>query len=98
MAAEPDCGPNTVLRDTSVAAWDAALSEALSGWPHGAAFSASVAAAYSVEASVDPQLAFDTLASDYGLTCANVALATAAVTTGRRKAPTYVMYNAWPRR
>jgi len=54
MAAEPDCGPNTNLRNTSVAAWEAALDTALAGWPNARAFSSSVSQAYSLEASVDP--------------------------------------------
>lgn len=98
MAAEPDCGPNTVLRNTNLSAWEAAVTAALAGWPNAAAFTAAVLGTYAAEAAVDPQLAFDSLASDYGLTCGNAALATAAVATGRRRAPTYLMYNAWPRR
>ena len=98
MAAEPDCGPNTNLRNTNLSAWESAVGAALAGWPDAAAFTAAVLGAYTAEAAVDPQLAFDSLASDYGLTCGNAALAAAAVTTGRRRAPTYLMYNAWPRR
>jgi hypothetical protein len=98
MAAEPDCGPNTNLKNTSVAAWTAAVSAALVDWPNNVQFSADVAEAYAVESALDPQLAFDALASDYGLTCANSALAQEVVSTGKRTAPTYLMYNAWPRR
>lgn len=98
MAAEPDCGPNTVLRNSSTVAWEDSLDAALAGWPNAAAFSAAVAGVYAAEAAIDPQLAFDSLASDYGLTCANAALAVEAVASGLRAAPTYLMYNAWPRR
>lgn len=53
--------------------------------------------AYAAEAAVDPQLAFDAIATDYGLTCGNVEVAVAAAKAGVRRAPTYLLYNAWPR-
>lgn len=63
---------------------------------------------YADEAAVDPQLAYDALVADYGLTCGNRAAAAAVVAAARRTsddskhgrsrtAPLYLLYNAWPR-
>ena len=102
MAAEGDGGSGIGVRNASAAAWQAALlaSFPASSWgtAAGPAAAAAVGAAYAAEAAVDPDLAYASINSDYGLTCAARSLAAAVAATGvRRKTPLYVLYNAWPR-
>jgi len=96
MAAEPDRGPNTVVRGFTPPEWDAAVTSAFAGWPSPDTSAQAVLTAYAAEAAVDPQLAFDAIVTDYGLTCSDVEVAVAAARAGVRRAPTYLLYNAWP--
>jgi carboxylesterase type B len=52
--------------------------------------------AYSAEASVDAQLAYDSISTDYGLSCpGRVLAARIAASAPRPTHPVYLMYNAW---
>lgn len=51
---------------------------------------------YSAQAKVNPQLAYDSIVSDYGLSCASIALSqTAKAPSGRYQSPIYVFVNDW---
>ena len=96
MEAECDGGPGVVLRNATAAQYAAAEAAAFRAWPGGgAAEAAAVQAAYAAEAAVDPQLAYDAISADYGLTCAGRALGRALLAgRARRTRPVYLLYNA----
>lgn len=100
MAAEPDQSPGMDVHGQSAAEWNSTLHAAFASWsPVGVAADV-IGSLYSNESAIDAQLAYDALTTDYGLTCANSALAS-EVAAGRgaslRQAPTYLLFNAWKR-
>ena len=98
MEAEGDGGGGIGVRNASWAAWEAALNASFAGWPGGAGAAARVADAYRAEAVVDADLAYGSINSDFGLSCAARELAGLVAATGRPRAhPLYIMYNAWQR-
>lgn len=102
MEAEGDGGAGIGVRNASAAVWAAALAASFPapswGAAGGAAAAAAVGDAYAAEAAADPDLAYASINSDFGLSCAARALAAAVAATGvRRTAPLYVLYNAWQR-
>jgi len=98
MEAEGDGGSGIGVRNATPAAWAAALAASFAPWPGGgAAAAAAVGAAYAAEAAVDADLAYASINSDYGLSCAARALAARVAAAPARAAPLYVLFNAWPR-
>ena len=65
----------------------------------GAAAAAAIDAAYRAEGQLSPDLAYNSINSDYGLTCAARAVAARvqAANASRAGAPLYLLYNAWQR-
>ena len=99
MAAEGDGSPGIVLRNATQDQFAAIIQEAFQAWPNGSSSAKLVLSAYSAEARVDPQLAYDAIVSDFGLTCASstIALNVLFASKSKRTAPLYLLYNAWPR-
>ncbi len=98
MEAEGDGGGSVVARNQTPAQWNATLHAAFARWPSGAGVAAAsaVAEAYRAEALEDPALAYGSISSDYGLTCAAQRLGAAiAATPMHRQKPVYILYNAW---
>ena len=95
MAAEGDGGPGAVVRNFTSTQWEAFLNQSFARFlGGGAAEAARARGAYADAAAVDPQLAYDSIAADYGLTCAGRSLALRV--GGRRSRPLYLLYNAFP--
>jgi carboxylesterase type B len=100
MEAEGDGGSGIGVRNESLAQWATALHASFASWPGSSGSSAAAALyeAYLPEATVDPDLAYASINSDYGLSCAARALAAMVAATGsQRQHPLYVLYNAWQR-
>lgn len=97
MMAEPDGGPPLVVRNATKDQWLADLTAAVQGWDNASFTATTLFNLYSKEFSVDPQLAYDSLASDYGLTCAGRVVAERVTSARVRTGPLYLLYNAWPR-
>jgi len=96
MAAEGDGGGGIGVRNASAAAWAAALNQSFASWPDGRGVAARVGDAYRAEALIDADLAYASINSDFGLSCAARELAALVAATGRARAhPLYLMYNGW---
>ena len=91
-AYEPDSDPNLNVGNNTLAQWEALLLKSFRNWPGGNAGSL-VAAAYRQDSMIDPQRAYTSIVSDYGLTCAAVDIARASAR--RRRSPIYTFVNAW---
>ena len=95
MEAEGDGGGGIGVRNATAAAWGAALNASFSRWPQGAGVAARVGDAYRAEALVDPDLAYGSINSDFGLSCPARSLALSVAATGKARAhPLYIMFNA----
>ena len=102
MEAEGDGASGIGVRNATFPQWLAVLNASTAPWPlaDGGAHAARVLGeAYLQEASRgDPQLAYDSITVDYGLSCASRVLAGAVAAAGvARKTPLYVVFNAWRR-
>ena len=102
MEAEGDGGGDGIgALNASYAQWQALLSASFpaAAWGgEGAAAAAAIGAAYDAEAMVSPDLAYQSISTDYGLSCASRDLAALCAATGvPRSAPLYIMLNAWQR-
>jgi len=99
MEAECDGGPAINVRNQTAAEFAATVAAAFRAWPGGGADEAAAAlAAYAAEAAVDPQLAYDSISADYGLTCAGRAIAQQLVASAAarpRSRPVYLLFNAF---
>lgn len=98
MEAEGDGGDGIGVRNASAATWAAALGESFQDWgaEDGAIAAAALGIAYAAEAAVDADLAYGSINSDFGLSCASRVLAARVAAGAPRDAnPVYIMYNAW---
>jgi carboxylesterase type B len=98
MEAEGDGGDGIGVRNASAAEWAAALGASFGDWTaeEGAIAAAALGIAYAAEAAVDADLAYGSINSDFGLTCAARVLAARVAAGAPRDAnPVYVMFNAW---
>ena len=98
MEAECDGGPAIVVRNQTQAEWASTVAAAFRAWPGGgAAEAAAVVAGYAQEFAADPQLAYDAISADYGLTCAGRSIGqqlAASAASRPRTRPVYLLYNA----
>ena len=96
-----ECNTETANQDCinmSPSEWMAFLQTTFADWGNTSGIAKAVHGAYLDEASVNPQLAYDSINADYGLSCANAQLAVAAKSAVVQKftAPIYVSINQWP--
>jgi carboxylesterase type B len=99
MAAEPDQYKPYDVHLQSLAQWNATVHAAVAQWSESNTVANTLLLTYATEAALSPQLAYDAIVTDYGLTCANQRIASAAMTSGssKRQSPIYLLYNAWVR-
>ena len=65
-------------------------------WGQGAAVGDEINNLYWADAAVNPQKAYDSIVSDYGLSCSSIILSrTAKSNGGRYSAPIYIFVNDW---
>lgn len=99
MAQEVDAWPADEVEALSPPEWRAFLRRWFRqhGWgQHTAAqLAEGLERLYRNESDRDPQLAFDSLVSDYALTCGSLLLGTAAAASPQRTQPAYVYVNQW---
>ena len=70
-----DSNSTVSVRGFTLAQWEAAVRRAFTAWPGGgSAVAEDLLSAYAEEAAIDPQLAYDAINTDFGLTCAAQAL------------------------
>jgi len=98
MEAEGDGGGGIGVRNASLPVWESTLDASFASWDQAAGKKASETLynAYLGEASVDPDLAYASINSDFGLSCAAQELGE-LVKGGVRSAPLYLLFNAWQR-
>jgi carboxylesterase type B len=82
----------------NITEWQAhLLHSTFSAWgPRAPQLAEDVFALYSTEAAINPLLAYDSINTDYGLTCANSQIAVRAKRERRYRAPIYISVNQWP--
>jgi hypothetical protein len=89
-----DGGPDTVVWGYTSEAWQGLLNATFDPW--GPSFGAAVGAQYAAETATNPQMAYDAISTDYGLTCAGPDIARAALPpSGRFSSPLYLFVNTW---
>lgn len=82
------------MEQYTLPAWQALLNASLAGW-QSAALNAGVWATYLNDSLINPQRAYDDFNTDYGLSCANAAIAIGAK-TGKYASPVFLFLNEWP--
>ena len=93
-----DSNSTVSVRGSTPAQWEAAVRRAFTAWPGGgSAVAEALLSAYAEEAAIDPQLAYDAINTDFGLTCAAQALGARLARGSLRTRPVYLLYNAMPR-
>ena len=100
MEAECDGGPALVVRNFTQSQWNQTVLSAFSSWPGGGEFEAkTLLSAYAEMSAIDPQLAYDAISADYGLTCAGRKLAKQLQKplSNNRTREIYLLFNAMPR-
>ena len=98
MEAEGGGGGDAIgALNASYAQWQGLLAASFSAWGAraGAAAAAAIDAAYRAEGQLSPDLAYNAISSDYGLSCAARDLAARVQAANASRAPVYVLYNAW---
>lgn len=95
MGQEPDIGPDLDVSNYSLEEWKQFLESYFLPW--GASVGEEVYNLYKSSAEVNPQLAFDEIVSDYGITCASSFIARQALTctSSSFQSPLYIFYNTW---
>jgi carboxylesterase 2 len=95
MAEECDVGPEQDVSQCTLEEWKSLLESSFAQW--GSTVGADVYELYEAQAIQDPQLAFDQIVTDYGITCASAAIARQALasSTSRFSSPLYIFYNSW---
>lgn len=100
MEAECDGGPAIVVRNFTQSQWNETVLSAFSSWPSGGKVEANtILSAYYEMSTIDPQLAYDAISADYGLTCAgrSIAQQLQAPLTNNRTREVYLLFNAMTR-
>ena len=94
-AQELEMQPTWDVRGLTLAQWNASLASNFTPW--GPGVGARVAAAYSFEASISPQLALSTIAGDFMTTCGMIGLAREALGEpgASRTTPLYALVGSW---
>eukprot|EP00475_Leptophrys_vorax_P010710 TRINITY_DN1728_c0_g1_i1.p1 TRINITY_DN1728_c0_g1~~TRINITY_DN1728_c0_g1_i1.p1 ORF type:complete len:579 (+),score=141.60 TRINITY_DN1728_c0_g1_i1:767-2503(+) len=90
---ELDVGADAVVN--SYDEWVQAIKMGFEKWESPNETISQILIAYSDESQVDGRLAYGAFISDIFLTCSNINISVAAAINGARKAPTYIIYNAW---
>ena len=94
---EPDEDPDNYVQMFSLTEWQFMLNNTFSSsWNNGAAIASSIYNLYKTEAMVNPQKAYDSIVSDYGLYCAQIATAKNALApVGKRLSKIFLYEEAW---
>ena len=95
-AQECEMGPSDDVTAYNLSQWRAYLETRVAGWgPNASALADGIYSAYLADALLSPQRAYDTLSTDYGLTCAFNTIARGAKRGGKYTSPIYLYVNQW---
>ena len=95
MAEEPDAGPAMEVASYSSEQFLKLLQQTFEPW--GSDVGNNIYELYATVSAINPQIAYDQIISDYGLTCAFIDLGRTAdmIDGGSYSSPVYIHYNNW---